>query len=348
MNAQIWGKAGVGMAVAMMVMLGFNDEVLAQSSENYHELPAVSNAPNARTAAKHIDGELSKNIGNRFAVGAPRTADLVVGQSATGQGLSAGNGTSPLSAWVDGTYSHLDIDHPVHGQNGNVWTGIGGMDYMVNDTVVVGLAVGYQHTSMGLSLAPGGVMTQKEKFATPYAAWRPLTNTVIDGFIGLGDGYSITHSNTAGAGEMRYDHVKKMAGLNATQTYTMGNVELMARLNNFYTYDHAQQTDDILGRAPGLDILKTRIGQSRLGGQAGYTFGWATPYMGASYAYDWTISEATALNTRADHDPHEVELTGGVDFLFLERFQAGVAGAYTFLRDDTDETSVMVNGRMNF
>lgn len=192
---------------------------------------------------------------------------------------------TPIGVWIDGAWSRLQFDDGGASFDGEMWSGLAGIDYAFDDRLILGLAGGYESQNFDLTNLDGVVSGNGLKMA-PYAVYRLDDNLSLDasgGYAWLS--YADTHrdplSGQGRAGTAEASRWYVASDLNAA--YRLDSWRLESRFGALYADDGIDRLSDD-GPSGGQAMA---VGDLRLG----YRFDWLDgfePYVSAlgNLAYD--------------------------------------------------------------
>lgn len=170
---------------------------------------------------------------------------------------------TPLGIWVDGAWSRLSFDDGGAAFDGELWSGLVGVDYALSDRLVLGLAGGYENQDFNTSFMDGMITGSGLKMA-PYAVYRLDDNLSLDasgGYAWLA--YADTHldpltgRDSAGA----TDASRWYAATDFNAAYRLDGWRFDGRLGALYADDGIESS---LGSGTSGSQI-TAVGDMRLG-----------------------------------------------------------------------------------
>ena len=230
----------------------------------------------------------SNNIGNFVFGGQGPGGQQVAAPGATRFALSAKGQTGAAGAaggarwngWVAFSQSNVGYSFQPLNTSGTVRTGTIGVDYTLDNRMVVGVAVTGDDTDLALNFN-GGNLKGSGWTITPYLGVPLTRNIALDATIGFGR--TKVEANAAGiGGSFNADRAVGSVGL--TYRESVGNWQLSGRAALLAVSDKLGAytlTNGTFVNGGSVDIQQLRVG-----GQAGYRLGAVTPYVGLTYIYD--------------------------------------------------------------
>lgn len=220
---------------------------------------------------------------------------------------------TPLGIWVDGAWSRLRFDDNGASFDGDMWSGLAGIDYALSDRLVLGLAGGYESQNLDISTAGGGISGSGVKMA-PYAVYRLDDNLSLDlsgGYAWLTYDESLHASTTApwyGGGA---DAGRWFAASDLNAIYRFDAWRFDSRLGALYADDGFSSS--LEPEASGSQVMA--VGDLRLGYRLDWLDG-VEPYVSAlchlnhQDSADDTADAQLGIGARLDLGTARLELQG--------------------------------------
>jgi outer membrane autotransporter protein len=210
----------------------------------------------------------------------------------------------------------------------------------------VGISLGWEDVDLDTQFNMGTL--DGDGFSiTPYAAFMATQNIVLDLMFSYADlDYDTTRANGTIFGG--YDADRWMVSGGMSYYWTKDKWNVVGRLGLLYSEEDADGYTEVNGvQVAGRD---TDLGELRIGGKVGYNFGKVEPYLGVHWLWDFTMEDIVVAANQAQpaNDSDELEVSLGVNCYAIENFTAGVEVSHGFLREDYDNTSVLLNLRYSF
>ncbi len=268
----------------------------------------------------------------------------------TATGLAAGEAaatadTRRWGVWADGALSWQSNNSNIARFHGTVFTSLAGVDFMFNERLVAGLAIGNDQTWLRTTFNDGSFYSSGF-VATPYLAYSLLDNLIFDvsGAVGLAYNRQERNRNTFDY-DSDYESVRTMIGSNLTYYHLWNNwsfdVGAGFMYANEYSPSYTERGDAYLrNKVRSTDVY---AGEFNFTGGVKYYFEYFAPY--ATVTYLWS-----PWMTRPDYsnDRDEIEVAFGVDIEPTESFTLSLQVSKSFLRRYVDSTNVMCALRYQF
>lgn len=264
-------------------------------------------------------------------------------------GIATGDAASRLSAWGTLSWTDMNNTNASTKYDGSLYNLATGLDYAVNDNLVVGLSLSYERTKLDTRFNAGDQDTHGYS-VVPYAAYRLTPNTVLDGMIGFSQLGTETHRSANGAPNIEGDYNGKrfLFATNLSHTVDIGDLSLRGRVG----FNHAHEVADGFTEKGGAtwEGQSTNLSEGKIGLRGGYALGKFEPYAGVDYLYDFVMDHqvSAASQKSPSNDKDEVLGTIGVNYFITDNAEAGLEVTHGFAREDIRNTGVMLNGRIGF
>jgi hypothetical protein len=279
-----------------IVLIGFCGVAAAQSTSTTN--PGTPNTnPGLATSLISVTGlntanSISGAVGNFALGGAGGVAGLDVKRFAlTGNtGAAGAPAASPWNVWGAASRSDVGYSFAPLTSSGHVNVFLAGVDYTLDNNVVLGVAAAYDDTSINLYSSNGSLSGN---------GW------TVSPYIGVPINKNLAFDATIGYGRTNLDTVVNGASGSDTNNRTVGALGL--------TYRTTIDAWTLTGRGALLSVHDklgaytltngtlvpdgtVNVTQARLLGQAGYTFGAFTPYLSVAFVYDINRPDQQPVN----------------------------------------------------
>jgi hypothetical protein len=270
---------------------------------------------------------------------------MLEGQS----GLNAGDGAISYGAWVSYSYSDFDNDLSSTAFDGDRHSVLGGFDFAPWQSMVIGIAVGYEDSDIDTTFNLGELETDGYTIA-PYFGYLftdtwsvnfsfGYSNVDYDQFrTAPGTTTRITSSTDA-------DRWFGMFNLNGVTTY--GNWILGGRVGTLW----ARNEVDAFVESDGTAVaeVRSKLGTWSIGGDAAYSFGAFEPFVSATYEHDYSLTEiAVTTGPQPDNDRDDVLFGAGVRYFGGKGISGNLDWTRRLGRSDYDEDIFTASIRVDF
>ena len=252
---------------------------------------------NAASTAGNIGNFAFGNQGPGGSASTPGATRFALSGSGQTGAAGAARG-SRWNGWVALSQSNVGYSFQPLNTSGTVRTGTVGVDYTLDNRMVVGVAITGDKTDLALNFN-GGNLKGSGWTITPYLGVPLTRNIALDATIGFGR--TSIDANAAGIGGS-FNADRSLASVGVTYRENVGNWQLSGRAAFLAVSDKLGAytlTNGAFVNGGAVDVQQLRIG-----GQAGYRMGAVTPYAGLTYIYDvrrpdqQPIGGQTAANDR--------------------------------------------------
>ena len=310
--------------------------------------PGVTEATLTGTITS-VGATISNAVSGAFGGGGAATAASGVSRTAlsgqTGQAAAAGG--SKWNVWI--ALSHLNVGYsfqPLQ-SGGNATVVLGGVDYTIGNSLVLGLAVTDERTRIGTSYNGGNIRGDGNTFA-PYLGWRINNAWLLDASLGFGDTKLTSTDNSVPGGTTGSNKAERtMGSVGLAYNHGMGRW-LFTGKGSLLTAESKFSAFNFSNGTP-VTASTTRTTQARLGAQAAYNAGSVVPFVGVTYINDLerptqgVVGGQTAAN---DRDAWQVRL--GMNFRSSGALYGGVVLSTDLGRSQVKNDQILVNVGMRF
>lgn len=311
------------------------------------------------TTTTNVQTAISARIKNIVRVRSlTNVASLPPGESGSAGGMSAGDERLGLGVWLDGPWSHFEEDADGAAFEGDSYSIIGGLDYMLTDRTLAGLTFTYSHSDTDTTFNGGNIKSDGYTIA-PFAAYVFNRYVYADANFGFSwldydqertgrfNGTSFEPFSPPTRIRGGFDSTRWFAAANLNGVYTVGDVNLSAQLG----YLFAHESQDEFMESDGTVVGRNRIdlGQVRAGGEAGYLFGFIEPYGTVQFEWDHLAEDVdVAIGEQPDNKDTGWRLGGGLRFYVDDWLSGGVEVTTVEGRGSLDGINASGNIRVGF
>jgi hypothetical protein len=264
-------------------------------------------------------------------------------------GIASGEEINGMGVWAQGAYTRLKDTNADTEWNGNVISGLVGIDKQIENKYIVGLSAGYEKTDLNTKFN-GGTLDSKGLLIAPYASLMIDDMWSIDvtgGYQWLD--YDVERTDTTGAVITgKFDSKRMFAAFVANADHTIDKLMLNGHLGGTYT----REEQDAYTESNGVEVAKNSValGQGVLGGRVAYNAGMAVPFFSATGEYDFKKDKITvaASQTTPTTDKLGLRLAAGADVNFSPNVTGRLEGQSVLLRNNYEEHKAVVKLRIDF
>ncbi|MCP4007980.1 MAG: autotransporter outer membrane beta-barrel domain-containing protein [Proteobacteria bacterium] len=267
----------------------------------------------------------------------------------TPSGMSAGDDTTFKNPGIWGSYAYSDFDNDFSrtkydGDRNMIFFGA---DFAPRDNMVLGVAVGYEDTSIDTDFNQGDLDADGWTIA-PYFGMILNETWSIDANLGYSDiDTDQDRSNGTITSDFDTDRWFISANINGFTSYNKWLFSGRAGLLNAESDDDSFTETGVGGQ--NVDSNRTTLTQFNIGGEVGYAMGDFEPYVTATYNYDF---HATDIKLTAGPQPSndDDDILLGVGFRYFNSDNLSISAQYDSRRgrSDFDEETFSINARWDF
>jgi outer membrane autotransporter protein len=283
----------------------------------------------AETAIEDRVRDISRDLAHGLRLS---TSSGDAGQS----GLSAGSDPAKYSVWLDASGSYLSDDDPVKGNHGRTAAALSGIDAVIGESWVVGLAVGYNTAALSVtSFGNSGNRHSQGVVIGPYASYIINQNWSVDCNVN----YTRLDNTVVTPAASGFPGNRYTAAVNANYYADVGPVSLTGFGGYTYAYEHDETfTDNGNAIFPTTSIY---YGAFKIGVEASYPIGNFEPYLPLTYEYETTTPrDGTSRN--------DIVVGLGLRYTLGDALKLGLVATTTQLRSHYQEDTIAANLRYSF
>lgn len=335
--------------------------VSAQARDAYGQITQEVSSKVAQEATKQTTGLIStrisqavSNVTGSIRTGAPvgpstpQTSQIAVPE---GAGKAAGDADKRLALWANIDGSWLSGQQRGADFSGTLQTAVGGFDYLVQDNLLMGAALGYEHGLFSLKYNAGHLKANNIALS-PYVAYIINPNWSVEGTAGHSwVNYDLDQTGGAVTGNTsghRWFGSGKVSGnftVDAWQLGTSLGYAYLREETDAYTMSNGTQNRG----------LSYRLGQVQNGYRVGYGFdmdwGRIVPYAAARLEFDVNKTPAAAIDTggtKAYDGRFGTTFTLGTTLEVGDDQTVSLEGSTTQFRDNLNAYTVGASYRLRF
>lgn len=265
-------------------------------------------------------------------------------------GRAGGAGDKRWGVFLQGAFTNIENNQAGVQFDGNLYNLVGGIDYLVNDRLVVGLALGYETSDIDTTFNRGTIESDGFTIA-PYLGFSLSKNWSID----LSGGYSdISYDTTRNSSAVRgsFDGERWFVAANLNGNYAMNRWRLMPKVGVLYFEEDQDRPVETGAGAINTGTGSTvKLGRIYAGGRVGYAFNAVTPYVKLIGEYDFERPNSVAIGNGTFTNDDELGAQTGLGMMF--RASNSVSGqleaSYDSLgRSDLDVYTISARMRVQF
>lgn len=270
--------------------------------------------------------------------------------AASGATVKSGGPRKLNAVWTGGSFTRVKKGDVGGEYNGTVKNGIVGYDSRVTDTLILGLATGYEavdiHTRYNNGSVEGSSVSLSPYLGYLINDWLSLDASVGHTWIN----YDFTSNYNSVKGSTDAD--RWFGSLNLNAVHHLGDAQLRGGLGYLRLYEDQDAYRD----SSGADIAQTQVnfGQARatVGGAYDFVtdFGVVSPNAFVRLEYDLPAAKQVSLGNGliSSSDRTGATFGVGVDLGFGDDLLLSLSGTSTQFRQNTESYSLMANLRFSF
>jgi hypothetical protein len=263
-------------------------------------------------------------------------------------GVNAGDGvTIPYGIW--GNYSYTDFENDLSSTaiDGSSHSFLGGIDFRVWDTTIIGVALGFDNSDIDTGFNGGNQNTDTITIA-------PYFGTILDDTLSID--FSIGYSNAS------YDQFRTAGTTRITSTPTadrwfasfnmnaikfIDNWILSGRVGSVYAKSVIKGYTESNGVV--VSDSRSKVGSVSIAGEAAYSFKEWEPFLNIAYQYDYQLQEVVAASgPQPSNDKDDILLATGVRYFEKSGISGNLEYSKRLGRDNFDEDRVSLTLRIDY
>ena len=256
-------------------------------------------------------------------------------------GLNAGDNSYLMGAWASYSYVDFNNDFAATAFDGRRHGGLTGVDISPRESILLGLALGYEDTDINTDFNRGNQQTDGFTVA-PYLGYL-LTDTwslsASIGYSSLNTDQFRTVPGTTTRVTSSPDHDRWFATVNLDGLTTYGNWVLGGQLGFLYALD----AQDSFVESDGTQVTEfdSRLGQVNVTGEVAYSWGTYEPFARFTYESDLKQTKVGVISgPQPSFDEDDVLLGFGVRYFGLNNLTGNLEINTRLGREDYDEYSL--------
>ena len=312
-----------------------------------------------RAAAAQTVGLISQRIATQrqAALARPMTLSLDPEGNKGQAGVAGGNANQGIGVWVQGAFTRVIDDNSATKFDGNIYTVLAGVDKkLMDDRLLVGLSGGYEQGDFDTSFNQGTVDTTGFLVA-PYASFSITDLFSVNATAGYGFITDVENKRKDAAtgeefkGDTDADRI--FGSLAGNYDNRIDNILFGAMVGVAYSWEQRDAFTETgtTGTTVQVGEQTTRLGQAKVGLNAGLDLGVALPYVDVQGEYDFAKTDVTTVatnQTKPSDDDFGLRTALGLQLRFSDNLSAMVEGNALWLRDNHKEYGGLARVRVDF
>jgi len=263
-------------------------------------------------------------------------------------GLNAGDGTQiPYGVWGNYSYTSYENDLSTTAFEGVSHSFLGGIDFGLWETAIIGVAVGYDNSDIDTTFNGGNQNTNSFTIA-PYFGGLLNDTLSVDfniGYTNVQYDQFRTATNTIINSAPRADRWFGAFNLNGIKF--VDNWVLGARIGTLYATSVIDGYTESNGTV--VSEARSKVGSASIAGDVAYGYKDFEPFLGLSYQYDFSLQEiSAATDPQPSNDKDDILLSTGVRYFNKNGVTGNIEYSKRFLRDNFNEDRISLTIRADF
>lgn len=340
-------KVAIGLVGLGMIISGS-----AMAASDVSNSAGTQNQATAAVAVPVVAGQTTGIIINAITpnfIPANAAPVTLSGFNSRDTGRNAGAGDKKYGLWLQGAYSNIEDSTVGAGVDGDAFSGVLGLDYKLNDRMMLGVAFTYENVDLDTSTLAGAGKSESDGFGiAPYIGFSLSPQWSASATAG----YSWVDYDTSRNGNTitgSFDAKRWFASGALNGSYARGNLRIMPQVGILYLNEDQDAYTESTGAAVGSTEIK--LGRLSAGGRLGYVTGSVMPYVKLIGEYDFEHPDAVAIGngTFTSDDDFGGKVGVGMDFFTARSFTGTVETSYDSLgRSELDVWTLMARLRTQF
>ncbi len=263
-------------------------------------------------------------------------------------GLNAGDESQiPYGVWGNYSYTSFENDLSTTAFEGVSHSFLGGIDFALWETAILGIAVGYDNSDIDTTFNGGNQNTNSFTIA-PYFGGLLNDTLSVDfniGYTNVQYDQFRTATNTIVNSSPRADRWFGAFNLNAIKF--VDNWVLGARVGTLYATSVIDGYTESNGTA--VSEARTKVGSASIAGDVAYGYKEFEPFLSLSYQYDFALQDiSAATGPQPTNDKDDILLSAGVRYFEKSGITGNLEYSKRLLRDNFNEDRISLTIRVDY
>jgi autotransporter-like protein len=263
-------------------------------------------------------------------------------------GLNAGDGTQiPYGVWGNYSYTSYENDLSTTAFEGVSHSFLGGIDFGLWETAILGVAVGFDNSDIDTTFNGGNQNTNSFTIA-PYFGGLLNDTLSVDfniGYTNVQYDQFRTATNTIINSAPRADRWFGAFNLNAIKF--VDKWALGARVGTLYATSVIDGYTESNGTV--VSEARSKVGSASIAGDVAYSYKEFEPFLSLSYQYDFSLQNiSAATDPQPANDKDDILLSVGVRYFEKSGITGNLEYSKRFLREDFNEDRISLTIRADF
>jgi len=312
----------------------------------------ITNVQTLNVQVQGITSDIGGRIGNILrgnAIGFDlnETGFMLEGQA---DGINAGDEIARgFGAWASYSRSEFENDFISLAFEGNRNTILAGIDFSPEQTMVAGIALGYEFSDIDTKINRGNLETDGYSLI-PYFGYLITDTFSVDGSFGYSHVKTDQFRTDPGTGAIitsspESDRLFGMVNLNGIwfrNNWVFGTNIGLLWADNY-------QEDFIESNGTTVDEQDTKLRQWRIGGNVAYTYNHFEPFLSLNFSRDFKMTEITvASGPQPSNDRDDFLFGAGIRYFGNDGFSGNLEYSKRLDRDNFNEDMINLNVRIEY
>ena len=257
------------------------------------------------------------------------------------EGKAAGNGNGKIGLWFSGSYTNIDSNQVDAQFDGDISSGVVGIDYKVKDNLIAGVALGYEDSNFTTTFNAGTEDSSGWTVA-PYALFQVNKTFSVDATVGYSSlNYDMTRAEVRDLNTVTgsTDAERWFAAANVNGDWVKNKFLIGGSVGVLSVSEDKDAFTEVGSGAFAVAANSTNIGRVHIGGDLGYDLGKMVPYVSADFRHDYD-TDATGSES--------VEVGIGSRFKLGNAISASIEANTVQLKDNLDQYGAVASFRVTF
>jgi len=257
------------------------------------------------------------------------------------EGKAAGNGNGKVGLWFSGSYTHVDSNKVNSHFDGDLTSGVVGIDYKVKDNLITGVALGYEESDLTTTFNTGTEDSSGWTVA-PYALFQVNKTFSVDATVGYSNlNYDVKRTEPRDANSITgtTDADRWFAAANVNGNWVKNKFLIGGSAGVLSVSEDKDAFTEVGSGGQAVAAKSTNLGRVHLGGDLGYNMGKLVPYVSADFRHDYNTDST---------DSNSVEVGVGSRFQLGNAISASIEANTVQMKSDLDQWGALASFRVTF
>jgi hypothetical protein len=263
-------------------------------------------------------------------------------------GLNAGDEEGiPYGVWGNYAYTGFENDHVSTAIDGASHGFLGGIDFRLGESTILGVALGYDNSDIDTGFNQGNQNADTVTIA-------PYFGSILNDTLSVD--FSIGYSN------VDYDQYRTASGTrissspNADRWFGALNLNAIKFIDNWVISGrvgvlHASSTIHSYTESNGTTVAesRTKVSSASIGSEIAYSMKEWEPFLNLAYQYDYQLQKVVAISgPQPANDADDILLSTGVRYFEKSGITGNLEYSKRLLREDFNEDRISLTVRIDY